>query len=197
MHRTFLLLSLIGALGLAAGSAEAQDKVEIFGGYSFVRTPTSWNETLACPVMLPPCTPTLVNPKLNLSGWEVSGTYKVKPWLGFGADLSGHYGSFNRAGYHLQTYLFGPQISLPGKISPFAHVLVGGAHATNSLSDEAVLPANGSTNSGFATAVGVGIDIKIFPLVSIRPMQIDYLATRFNGSVQSQPRISAGVVFHF
>jgi hypothetical protein len=46
-------------------------------------------------------------------------------------------------------------------------------------------------------AFGAGIDIKVSPLVSFRPIQLDYLTTRFNSAWQSQPRISAGVVFHF
>jgi hypothetical protein len=194
MRGPFFLLSL---LAFAADSTRAQDKIEVFGGYSYVHAPTSWTETLLCPFVT--CPVTLVNPKLNLNGWKISGVYKAKDWLGLGADFGGHYGSFNGASYHLQTYLFGPQISFPGRVSPFVHVLVGGAHATSgtSFSSSAVAPANGSPNNGFAAAVGAGIDIKLAPFIWFRPVQIDYLATRFNSSTQSQPRISAGVVLHF
>jgi opacity protein-like surface antigen len=198
MRRLFFLFSLIALLGFAACSAQAQDKIEVFGGYSYLRASTSWDETLRCPG--PPCPVTIVNSKLNLNGWEVSGRYKMKPWLGLGADFSSHYGSFNGIKYHELTYLFGPQISLPGKVSPFAHVLVGGAHSTSGTvvsPNSLVAAAGGSPNNAFAAAVGAGIDIKIAPLVSFRPVQIDYLATRFNSSTQSQPRISAGVVLHF
>jgi len=198
MRRLFVLLPLIAVLALVAGSAQAQDKIELFGGYSYVHAPTEWNEAVLCPA--PACPVTMVTPKLSLNGWEFSGAYKAKDWLGLGADFSSHYGSFNGASYHLQTYLFGPQISLPGKISPFAHLLVGGAHATSGVTltpASALTPANGSPSNGFATAVGVGIDIKIAPFVWVRPVQIDYLATRLNSSTQSQPRISTGVVLHF
>ncbi len=198
MRGPFLLLSLLAILAFATDSTRAQDNVELFGGYSYVHAQTRWTETLLCPG--PPCPVTIVNPKLNLNGWEVSGLYKMKPWLGLGADLSGHYGSFSGASYHLQTYLFGPQVALPGKVSPFAHVLVGGAHSTSGtsvVSSSVVAAAGGSPNNSFAAAVGVGIDIKIAPLVWFRPVQIDYLATRFNSNTQSQPRISAGVVLHF
>jgi hypothetical protein len=201
MHKTFFLLSLIGMLVFAAGSAQAQDKIEVFGGYSYVHAQTSWTEALLCPQVT--CPFRLVKPKLNLNGWEVSGIYKANRWLGLGADFSGHYGSFSGASYHLQTYLFGPQISLPGKISPFAHVLVGGAHATSGVgagSSSIVTAANGTPNDTFAAIVGAGIDIKVAPFLWFRPVQIDYLATRFNqpnSGTQSQPRFSAGVVFHF
>ncbi len=198
MRRLFFPLTLVAILASVAGNAQAQDKIEVFGGYSYLRASTSWDETLLCPG--PPCAVTIVNPKLNLNGWEVSGVFKPNRWLGLGADFSGHYGSFNGASYHLQTYLFGPQISLPGKISPFAHVLVGGAHATSGtgiIPNFFVTPANGRPNNGFAAAFGAGIDIKIAPFVSLRPVQIDYLATRFDSSTQSQPRFSTGVVLHF
>jgi hypothetical protein len=45
--------------------------------------------------------------------------------------------------------------------------------------------------------VGVGIDLKVAPFISVRPIQFDYLVTRFNSGTQNQPRISAGVVLHF
>lgn len=203
MRKFFFPFTLLAMLTFAAGGAQAQDKIEVFGGYSYVHAQTHWDETLLCPVGIIPCPATVVGPKLNLNGWEFSGLYKPKEWLGLGADISGQYGSFNGASYHLQTYLFGPQISLPGKVSPFAHVFVGGAHATSGsgFAPNSVLVATGgSPNNGFAAELGVGIDVKIAPFIWIRPVQIDYLATRLsqgNSSTQSQPRVSAGLVFHF
>lgn len=203
MRKSFFPLTLLAMLTFATGGAQAQDKVELFGGYSYVHAQTSWNEALLCPAPPIPCPVTVVSPKLNLNGWGFSGVYKPKEWLGLGADFSGQYGSFNGASYHLQTYLFGPQISLPGKISPFAHVFVGGAHATSGsgFAPNSVLAAvGGSPNNGFAAEVGAGIDIKVAPLIWFRPVEIDYLATRLSqdsSSTQSQPRFSAGVVLHF
>jgi hypothetical protein len=45
--------------------------------------------------------------------------------------------------------------------------------------------------------MGGGIDIKALPFVAIRVVQVDYVLTRFDGQTQNQPRVSAGVVFHF
>jgi len=35
------------------------------------------------------------------------------------------------------------------------------------------------------------------PLLSLRPIEIDYLLTHFNSTTQNQPRFSAGVVLRF
>jgi hypothetical protein len=127
----------------------------------------------------------------------LSGTYKPGHWLGYTADFSGHYGSIGSSSAHLQTYLFGPTVSLPGPISPFAHVLVGVAHervGDGTIDGLVTVPTSGNS---FAAALGGGIDIKVAPFLAIRPVQIDYLATHFRSDGQSQVRISAGLVLHF
>ena len=82
-------------------SAQEQDKVELFGGYSYMRFAGT-----------------------NLNGWEASGQYKFLDWLGGVADFDGHYGSFDGIGTSTHTFLFGPQISRPSRVSPFGHLLM-------------------------------------------------------------------------
>jgi hypothetical protein len=55
---------------LASLSVEAQDKVEVFGGYS--------------------CLHFHYSPSTNLNGWEISGQYKFTDWLGGVADIDRH-----------------------------------------------------------------------------------------------------------
>jgi hypothetical protein len=194
---SFLLMMFLGNL-LGIGSARAQDKIEIFGGYSYLHASTSWNETVLCPG--PTCPVTVVNPKLNLNGWEASGVYNLTSWLGAKADFSGHYGSFNGISFHETNYLFGPQLRMPGKISPFAHALFGGAHTTSGTgfgSGTIITPVGGSPNNGFAAVLGAGIDVKVLPFLYFRPVQIDSLLTRLYSGTQSQLRYSAGIVLHF
>ena len=194
----FLLPAMFLGSLLGATTARAQDKIEIFGGYSYLHASTTWNETLLCPAT--GCPVTVVNPKLNLNGWEVSGVYNLTSWLGAKADFSGHYGSFNGISFHEHNYLFGPQLRMPGKISPFAHVLFGGVHTTSGTgfgSGAIITPVGGSPNNGFAAVFGAGIDVKVLPSLYFRPVQIDYLLTRLNSNTQSQPRYSTGVVLHF
>jgi hypothetical protein len=54
-----------------------------------------------------------------------------------------------------------------------------------------------NSNSGFATAIGAGIDLKLMPHIWIRPIQFDYLVTRFSSNTQKQARVSVGVVLYF
>lgn len=178
----------------AATTCRAQDKIQLFAGYSYVRgtvqvTPNS--PLQPCP---PNCAP--VTQHVNLNGWEFSGTYKANAILGVVGDFSGNYGTLNGGSTHLQTYLFGPQVAFPARISPFGHVLFGLAHETVGNFNTAAFFSPGS-DTAFASAFGGGIDMKAAPFLSLRLIQADYLRTRFFGHTQNQPRISAGVVLHF
>lgn len=191
--RLFASIYLLSfAILLFATPSHAQS-VEVFGGYSFVRAPVTFTQTILCPV--PGC-PTGTNTQhLNLNGGEAGGALKILGPLALAADFSRTSGSFQGANTHLQTYLAGPQLRFPGRVSPFAHFLVGAAH--ESINTSAGSLTFGPTQSAFATALGVGIDLKVLPLLSVRPIQIDYLLTHFNSGTQNQPRVSAGIVVHF
>ncbi|HEY2461679.1 MAG TPA: hypothetical protein VGI16_12770 [Candidatus Acidoferrum sp.] len=191
--RKFLFLVMLFFVGFVSTS-KAQDKIEVYGGYSFVRSPVTFFEfTVPC---VSACGFTAAH-DLNLNGWEASAAYRIAGPLAFKADFAGDYGSFRGASAHLQTYLFGPQIRLHGPISPFAHALIGDAHESTGAANLPGELVSGPTQNSFAVAFGAGIDIKVLPFISLRPAQFDYLVTRFSGGTQNQPRFSAGVVFHF
>jgi hypothetical protein len=118
MRKLVLVLALVA---IAPCAARAQ-KVQIFGGYSYLR----------------------LDNNSNLNGWELSGTVKGR-WLGLTADFSGDYGSPFGPSTSLHTFLFGPQLSIPFPIfSPFVHALVGGARlASGGISDTALATAVG------------------------------------------------------
>jgi hypothetical protein len=161
------LLPLLGLLLLASLSAQAQDKVELFGGYSYMR---------------------LHNPTANLNGWEIAGQYKFTDWLGGVADFDGHYGSPNGISTSTHTYLFGPQISWPSRVSPFARLLLGGAHISEA----------GFGRSSFSMALGGGIDVGLFhDQFYWRVIQTDYLMTQFGSRAQNNFRASTGIVIRF
>jgi hypothetical protein len=167
--------------------------IELFGGYSFVRAPVRFTETVtACPT----CPVTITTQNLNLNGWEAGGAFKVFGPLALAADFGETSGSFHGANTHLQTYLVGPQLRFPGPISPFAHFLVGAAHESIGTGVGPLI-TTGATQNAFATAIGGGLDLKVLPFISLRPIQFDYLLTHFNSETQNQPRISAGIVLRF
>lgn len=158
---------LAGLVFLVSLSARAQDKVELFGGYSYLRVDAS--------------------PAANFNGWEFSGQYKFADFLGGVADFDGHYGSPEGVSTSVHTFLFGPQVSWPARVSPFAHVLIGGARVSG----------GGVSDTSFSTAIGAGIDARIVPGFYWRVIQGDYLTTRFFGNRQDNARISTGIVFRF
>jgi hypothetical protein len=154
---------LLGLIFLVSLAARGQDKVELFGGYSYERFNSS--------------------PSRNLNGWEISGQYKFAGFLGALADVDAHYGSQVRS----TSFMIGPQVSVPFRISPFVHVLVGIGHVR----------AGGISDNSFSTALGGGVDMKLVPTISWRVIQADDVVTRYFGSTQHNARISTGIIFRF
>ena len=181
MRKLLLLVAALCLAGAVPRAAHAQ--VELFGGYSYMRPSATY---LECPPGLLPAGCSTVTAHPNLNGWEVTGVYNAYHGIGIAADFTGEYGKVNGVSTHINTYLFGPQVRLHTPVSPFAHALVGVAHENF-----------GGANDAFAAALGAGVDIGVGPFVSLRPIQLDYLVTRFGSGTQSQPRASAGIVIHF
>jgi len=190
-----IALALCCLLAVAAPHAAAQDFAEIFGGYSYVDAHSPVTTTIACPG---PVCPVVTNTDhSNLNGLEVAGTIKPGTWFGITGDFSAHYGTTAGASNHLQTFLAGPKLSYPADISPFVHVLVGGAHETLGTGVSGANIVIPTSRTAFAAVAGVGIDAKIAPFVSLRVIQFDYLLTNFRSTTQNQPRVSTGIVIHF
>ena len=178
----------------------AQDKFDVFGGYSYFRASITETGVLLCPG--PPCATTTATAHPNLNGWEASGEYKPFKDIGLVADFGGNYGSLPRnmggGNMHTNTYLFGPRVSLPGRVSPFVHVLAGVGHQSTSpgISPSLFFFPSRSTNA-FAIALGGGVDVDVIHYVRIRLIQLDYIGFHSAISFHNQARISTGLVFHF
>ena len=126
-----VLLTLV-LVALLPAPLRAQDHLVAFGGYSYLRPPVTATESIGCigPCICPVCglnpganAPFNVTNTQNLNGWELSTTYRFLPFLGIAADFSGHYGAAvpqTSSNVHQHNYLFGPEVSLPARVSPFA-----------------------------------------------------------------------------
>jgi hypothetical protein len=119
-----LLLGLFGAVTLAA--AQEPSKVELYGGYYYVR----FNVNADVPGVPPSQT-------FNASGGGGQIEYNINNWLGAVGDLAG-YGATSTVNGALVggafTYLFGPRVNLRrGKITPFAQALFGGIATTSGI----------------------------------------------------------------
>ena len=157
-------------------SAMAQDapKVEVFGGYSWAGG--------------------------NFHGWNTSVTGNVTKGFGITADFSGHYGS-EVAGPLLinqdaHSFLFGPRYAFRGKrFTPFVYGLVGATrfHETAVIAGVRLH----ESDTGFSSAVGGGLDIKVNERVAVRAFQIDYFRPNFFGESHHRGRLAFGVVLNF
>lgn len=188
------LALLCGAMLLFAGLASAQDspKIEAFGGYSYLRANAD-------------------GVGYNFNGGSGSLAYNLTPWLGVVGDFGGYHwsgsGDFAGEDSTVVTYLFGPKVSFRrGPITPFAQVLLGGAHisASDNECEDVRIHGNGTScgstsgsQSGFSMALGGGLDWNATSHIGIRLIQAEYLLTRFDSQSQNNARISTGVVIRF
>ncbi|MGH9710153.1 MAG: outer membrane beta-barrel protein [Candidatus Acidiferrales bacterium] len=149
-------------------AAQAQSKkIEVFVGYSFQRVE-------GFPA------------NANMSGWEGSLKYKFTPYLGVRGDVSAQYGTLTGSRINYHNILVGPEVSLPRKISPFVHVLLGNGRSS----------VFGVTGNAFAVAIGGGVDYHVTDMISIRMAQFDVI-TGSTKQTSSDGRFSAGIVLHF
>lgn len=162
------LAILLGAVTVMAVCAQAQDKIELSASYSYMHFAAT--------------------PGRNLNGVELGGQWKFADWLGVAADVSGQYGKVGGVSSQIYTYDFGPQVSWPRRISPFAHALFGGGH----------FGGGGFYSRSFTWEIGGGVDMRIRSgRFAWRIIQGDILPTHFGGNEQHNTRLSTGIVVRF
>jgi opacity protein-like surface antigen len=196
MKLSFLASLVVLCLPLAASAQEVAPKVEIFGGYSFLRLNLGSNLSGV------PAGVDLGN--LDLHGFNVSFAGNFARHVGIVSELSRYTKSAsafapvpvlgNLSGdASVLTLLFGPRVTLHrGKVEPFVHALFGAARATATASGPA-LSQNG-VGYAFAYALGGGLDVKAHNNFAIRLGQVDYLGARAGGQGLNNFRYSVGVV---
>ena len=184
MRKTILLSVVLLFLGTLA-VAQVPTSGNIFFGYSYYNTNLSSTD------------------RANTNGWEGSLEGKVLPFVGIVADFDGHYGSQNfpatvcglvctpssfNANFTEHNVLFGPRVSASiGRFRPFGEAMFGIGHVNAS---------GAGSDTSFATALGGGLDYRLFHLLGWR-FEGDYVQTRFFGTHQNNTRLSTGIVFHF
>ena len=198
-----LLLTTLGATLILAFTAMAADEVPQFEAsvdYSFAHLDPARN---------------FLKVK-NVNGGGGAFTWNIGSLFGIKGDLQG-YGSSNfsytlPAGVtlpngavtssattgtlqgNLFTYTFGPVIKKhTGVFQPFGEVLLGAAHsnAYANVFKNIYGISRSNNNNGFAMVVGGGIDLRLSPKFTLRPIEADYLLTRFG--VTYVPPASSGL----
>jgi opacity protein-like surface antigen len=194
MRKTCIVASVCLFLSVTALAQEAP-RAEVFGGYQFVDSNGGQGESGA-------------SDRFELNGWNASLSGYYGRYFGLTADFAGSYAKPTvfippvgelAVSTHLYTFMGGPVIRIanPTKFQPFIHALFGEAHVLGSASLAGVGGSVSGSNNGFAVALGGGSDIKIAPLIGIRPVQLDFLQTHVGGSTENNIRYSAGIVLRF
>jgi opacity protein-like surface antigen len=162
----------------------------------------------------------------GFNGVEVSGVGNLNRYVGLKGDFSVHVKDFDfdvpRVGTtpatrfevdaSLYNFLGGVQVKDNSKegsrFRPFGHALAGVAHRRTKLDNEFFTSAFcqqigvncrqdfNESETGFAAAIGGGLDIKATERFSVRAFQVDYNPTRFGGSIQNNFRFGVGIVIH-
>ena len=215
MFKTMLIGTIIIACASIAAAQTDYKKFEFFAGYSHNRVDTGVSDE-------DPDLDDIIDEREGFHGFEVSATGNLTRYIGIKGDFSGHFKNRTfpffsvaapNANVELDSRLFnflgGVQIkdnSTEGTFKPFAHALAGVAHVRNRFDFNAdvcaaVFPSPCPTDftdsqTGFAAAIGGGLDIRANDRFSIRAIQVDYNPTRIADSTQHNFRIGVGVVFH-
>ena len=179
MKKTFVLSAYM-LIGIGVSAAQDVPKAEIAFGYSFINVHPDFPQITS----------------YNLNGGGASFVFNAGHYFGIKAefmDYTGGGGAQLRAlGYNgnvsgnLFSYEFGPEIKKhSGKIQPFGEALFGAAHTgTYATIYNAIhgIQAAGNSNNSFAMELGGGLDIPVNRIVSIRPVEVDYLFTKFSAN---------------
>jgi hypothetical protein len=191
------------AAGLSGGAAQAQSKMQVFGGYSY--NSGGANQYYCIEI----CSPGTSN-----NGYAASYAYSFTPHIALEGAFSGYDGTttpFSYApgtidsGYAVKDdakkyfYTVGPRLSYPvGDFSMFSHFLVGGAHIHETITETCTPSENGcgtpnplketDSGNGLAFKVGGGVDWN-HGAWGIRLLELDYVRTQLNISgTTNQPQ---------
>ena len=205
----FLIVAVVSSASVAAAQPDYK-KFEVFAGYSHNRVDTGIGDGDAALSVV-------TDEREGFHGFNTSVTGNVNRYLGLKFDFAGHFKEKDfldpTGGLSVKSrafnFLGGVQLkdnATDATFKAFAHALAGGAHVRNEVDFRALClpPPGGSASScnftesdtGFAAALGGGIDIRTSNRVDIRVIQLDYNPTRVFDSTQHNFRIGIGVVFH-
>jgi hypothetical protein len=183
--KKFLCLFAFAALAAAPALAQQTPKIELSLDPAFNRYET------------PP------GYYLDMFGGEGSANYTVFRWLSGKFELSGEYGHRAYVG-STGTYnaLVGPQF-FPfhhHKITPWGEFLLGEGYYRNAIPAFGGFPSATIAGFSFTWEGGLGLDWRIKTRWDVRPIEFDYVSSKFlpgqpNQVRQSNYRAAIGVVY--
>ena len=140
---------------------------------------------------------------LDMPGWTASANYTVFRWLSGKVEASGEYGRRAYVGT-TSTYdlLVGPQFYpfRHHRITPWGEFLFGEGYYRNQIPALAGFPAKTISSFSFTWEGGLGLDWRLKPHWDLRPIEFDYVSSKFlqgqpNQVRQSDYRLQIGIVY--
>jgi opacity protein-like surface antigen len=185
MRKSLLVVALLLALPVIASAQDEVPKVEIFGGYSYLRldNATGLSQQVGGVVTTAPL-------DRDANGFGVSVTNNLNSWLGITAEFSGHFTDAQVNGQLLDRDAYivtaGPRLAIRRfeRFTPFLHIMAGMARqdvqVQNASSTVSTIGSINQQDSGLAFVVGGGVDLNISSRLGVRLLQTDYILTRFS-----------------
>ena len=214
MFKTIVIgIMIVACASMAAAQTDDYKKFEFFAGFSHNRVDTGISDD-------DPSLSDIIHEREGFNGFNTSITGNLSRYFGLKFDFSGHFkkhaipfGSSTTASVDIDSQLYnflgGVQLkdnSSETKFKPFAHALAGVARARNRVDFSndvciAIFPSPcpadfTDTQTGFAAALGGGLDIRAGSRFDVRVIQFDYNPTRLFDSTQHNFRIGVGIVIH-
>lgn len=183
-------------------------RVDFFIGYSHNRVDTGIGDRN-------PSLRDIIDEREGFNGFNTSITGNISRFTGIKGDFSAHFkrrdvaGPFGRFDIDdsLYNFLVGVQLKDNTRdmtsVRPFAHFLVGGAHFRRKADEVRCQQAIGApcfavefSDTGFAGALGGGLDVRLSDRYDLRAFQFDYNPARIADRTQHNFRIGVGLVIH-
>jgi hypothetical protein len=179
-HGIFSLLFLLGCAAFVPAQSDDDPRVEVFGGYSYLRT--DYN-----PVHPVPFIPIIVafDPKQTLHGVNASVTGYLTKCFGITGDFSAHFkrhsipdplGGTITTDIRVINLTGGPQYKFRNKsrVTPFAHALAGVAFTSSKDTIPSLNATGTSSSTDFTMMLGGGVDARVNKHFDARVFQADY-----------------------
>lgn len=172
-------LGILLISGIVARAQEAIPTTEIGATYSWFHVNTNYD-----------------GHHRTLNGGSGYFEYNLNKALGFVGDFGGYANTNIGIDHRVFSYMFGPRLNWRhSRLTAYVQFLFGGAYAWDS-------PGTGSTTqNGFASAAGGGLDVQFTRHIAFKPIQVEYIATQLPSAttnlsrIQNSIRYSAGVVY--
>jgi hypothetical protein len=181
MRLYFLVSGLLLSGALAFAQEVTTPVAEVGVNYSFIRHNSAQGQR-----------------EFTENGGSAYFEYNLNKVVGLVGDLGGYYNGTNS--YKSFSYLFGPRFNMRrSRFTPYVQFLFGGTDARIQGTD-ATGASFSSTQNGFTTAAGGGLDFELTPRISIKPIQLEYVMSQTpqfltnTNSIQNNLRYSAGIV---